>query len=526
MLEPEALLESNLEEVAETKPVIVTPLPLLDPSERRSVPEIPAQQVIKSEYIVTFPTPVSPRKTAKTPEIPATTLKIEPTSNSQAMVTSKQLTPVRPIAPLVIGSGPSGSGPSTIYLTPDSKSAKNVNAAELNQVSRNIGDDLSDAETVRCEQTAQEKWSQLMAKMRGSDLKKDVQNCVQCPFYKRIPLTGFAVDAFSYGRISGVTCYFLSHFHYDHYRGLGKWLDKPMYCSQITANLVLHQIKSVGHMVRVLPLNEPRVVENVEVVLLDANHCPGSVMFLFRLPTGLSILHVGDFRADASMEKLPVLNLRTIDHIYLDTTYCDEQFDFPPQSQVLQYVRQLVRENVVRYPKLLVVCGAYTIGKEKVFVAAAEELDCLIWAPAAKRRILECLEDPGLVSRFTKDPSKARLHVLNLNEITPGKLRMNLEQFKGAFTHVLALNPTGWQHDDNVSKCGLDAIRPKSYGNVFIYGIPYSEHSAFSELKRFIRYFKPTKIIPTVAVKTAVKRQNMQNIFKAWLSEGSVRNRF
>ena len=47
---------------------------------------------------------------------------------------------------------------------------------------------------------------------------------------------------------------------------------------------------------RALPNDDPVVIDNVEVTLLDANHCPGSVMFLFKFPSGKATLHVGDFR--------------------------------------------------------------------------------------------------------------------------------------------------------------------------------------------------------------------------------------
>ena len=86
------------------------------------------------------------------------------------------------------------------------------------------------------------------------------------------------------------------------------------------------------------------------MTFLDANHCQGAVMVLLEGYFG-RYLYTGDFRFEKSIfqnmnELYPPLRVNPdfdgcsihIDKMWLDNTFCDERFDFPPQKEVLHEV--------------------------------------------------------------------------------------------------------------------------------------------------------------------------------------------
>ncbi|XP_015350306.1 DNA cross-link repair 1A protein isoform X1 [Marmota marmota marmota] len=337
-----------------------------------------------------------------------------------------------------------------------------------------------------------------------------------CPFYKKIPGTSFTVDAFQYGVVEGCTAYFLTHFHSDHYAGLSKNFTFPVYCSEITGNLLKSKLHVQEQYVHPLPMDTECFVDGVRVVLLDANHCPGATMILFYLPNGAAVLHTGDFRADPSMER-SLLAGQKIHTLYLDTTYCSPEYTFPSQQEVIQFAINTAFEAVTLNPRTLVVCGTYSIGKEKVFLAVADVLGSKVGMSREKFQTLQCLNMPDINPLITTDMWSSLVHLLPMMQINFKGLQNHLKKYDGKYDRILAFRPTGWTHSSKFSS--IADITPQTKGNISIYGIPYSEHSSYLEMKRFVQWLKPQKIIPTVNIGTLKSRHTMEKYFKEWKLE-------
>ncbi|THD25041.1 putative dna cross-link repair protein pso2/snm1 [Fasciola hepatica] len=375
----------------------------------------------------------------------------------------------------------------------------------------------------------------------------------KCPGYKWIADTPFTVDAFRYGLIPGCQAYFLSHFHYDHYGGLTKAFSGPIYCSQVTKGF-LQKNFGTGLNVTGLELNQPHQVCGIEVVVIDANHCPGSVMFLIHIPAiKRFVLHTGDFRFTWDMlaslsplsQFLPSssssVQPTSLHCIYLDTTYCAPQYDFESQQRVISSAVQVTRDFLSDNPTALIVCGMYSIGKERFVYGLATELNLSVWLPRAQHQLVHVAADHGcrlcqaLLDRCVSDRREAQLHIASMNQINISQLTqysalpdvtlstsqlgsLDVKNKIKKVRNVLAWRPTGWSHVPQKratvcvpkSRAATPGVRlENSNGHIFIYGAAYSEHSSFCELRDFVTNLRPQRVQPTVFGRGSAGHRNL-----------------
>ncbi|KAF8623211.1 hypothetical protein AX15_006449 [Amanita polypyramis BW_CC] len=425
-----------------------------------------------------------------------------------------------------------------------------------------------------------ESWKEA-SKMEDRSIRPSKNNRRKAPFYKVLQGMPIAVDAFRYGTIPDVTAYFLTHAHADHYTNLSSsWKSGPIYCSEGTANLIFQMLSVDKKWVHPLPMDVPTVIPNtggVCVTLIEANHCPGSCLFLFEGPqtvhTGDSkykspfigslkvfrYLHCGDFRASPRHVLHPAMKGKQMDHVYLDTTYLDPKYTFPPQPLVISACAKLAKQisqgtlmnksgidtwltkkdcEQRRTGRTLFIVGTYSVGKERVLKAIAHALESKVYCDARKAALLRCEADDELNNLLTSNPLAADVHLLPLGMITSDRLRDYLQKYKGQFDKAVGFRPTGWTYTHAV---GIDQtptiatvlsrvphrdytyldLRPsrQSTKNLQIYPVPYSEHSSFFELTCFAMSFNWAKMIATVNVGSDSSRQRMARWFSRWEME-------
>eukprot|EP00178_Gracilaria_changii_P013336 TRINITY_DN376_c1_g3_i1.p1 TRINITY_DN376_c1_g3~~TRINITY_DN376_c1_g3_i1.p1 ORF type:complete len:532 (-),score=130.78 TRINITY_DN376_c1_g3_i1:969-2564(-) len=345
------------------------------------------------------------------------------------------------------------------------------------------------------------------------------------PFAHRVHGTDFVVDAFRF-ELGDDAVTFLTHYHSDHYMGLPRSLRKraTLYCTRVTGALVKRLLRVPGANVKCLDFDKRYGVQDSAgkralVWLFDANHCPGAALILFFVVhTKRWVLHTGDFRYSAAHFNrfsmlVELVQCASLHYVHLDTTYCSPSYAFPPQQVVLDTALEHARKEDKRTKGACIFFfGTYSIGKEKVFLHVAAQLKLHIYACKRKRETLLLLDIPELSSRLVDDPKRARVHVVAMNELKPESLRKYVKSNRLSHRFIgralaICFRPTGWTYNGGAVRRELRAA-----DNAVVFQLPYSEHSSFDELRQFVSWAKPCRLIPMVGAHTAQKRQHMKEM--------------
>ncbi|KAG6511309.1 hypothetical protein ZIOFF_029368 [Zingiber officinale] len=341
----------------------------------------------------------------------------------------------------------------------------------------------------------------------------------------------------------GSQAYFLTHLHDDHTAGLSaSWRRGPLFCSPITASLLPFRFRGFDvSLLRVIEVGATRALDLVSptsrapvrvlVTPIDAHHCPGTLslvpqlitsqlqftmelggkdgalMYLFHGTFGW-VLYTGDFRWELSSERsqlakrmlLDVLQGNAIDVLYMDNTYCNPSFSFPPREVATKQVIDII----VTHPDHDIVIGIDNLGKEELLVNISKALNIKIRVWPERLRTMHLL---GYKDVFTTNTSLTRVRAIprysftfetidGLNQlrptigIMPSGLPWLLDASKNTTlyasplkSHQSEASPDLLQHMPHARKLKHNA-----------YCVPYSEHSCFSEIAEFIKVLQPSNI--------------------------------
>jgi len=380
-----------------------------------------------------------------------------------------------------------------------------------------------------------------------------------------------------------IECYFLSHAHSDHFPGLTNdfynctntnnsssnssshqyhpsdcsTLDvldvlndgqPPIYCSFLTRKLLLAKFPNLPP-TKIIPLDVQHFQKKVEaeahetshqislsgnrilhVTLLNANHCPGSVMFLFQSPQMTqTVLYTGDFRFessyydfsslssqqllrekafDANNEKnqknlllFQYLKRAKIDRIYLDATFCDPDFfgQFPTRWESIQQIIALItrergsssgRSGATLPPVYLTL---EILGTEPMIIAIAKAFRVKVYIDHRNLRKNRCREMGAmefLEPYITTDKSTTWLRIVSFDALKAMYELLKDESDRPVFIRATTM----WirqlyQKSMGVSMVPSHEATPKLVNG--IWHVLFSIHCSFGEMSQFVREIVP-----------------------------------
>lgn len=223
------------------------------------------------------------------------------------------------------------------------------------------------------------------------------------------------------------------------------------------------------------------------------------------------------------------------DAVFLDTTYCNPKFVFPSQEESIEYIVRTVEnirnENEKSGSSVLFLVATYIIGKERILLEISRRCNCPVYVDGRKMTILNAL-GLGESGTFTEDASASTVHVIGWNVLgetwpyfRPNFVKMKEIMLERGYMKAVGFVPTGWMYE---TKRDGFAVRVKDSCEIHL--VPYSEHSSYSELREYIRFLRPKRVIPTVGLDVGKFDSNhaiaMQKHFSGLVDEMANKHEF
>ncbi|KAF5345172.1 hypothetical protein D9758_009666 [Tetrapyrgos nigripes] len=248
----------------------------------------------------------------------------------------------------------------------------------------------------------------------------------------------------------------------------------------------------------------------VWITAFDANHCPGSVMYLVEGTEG-AVLHTGDFRAEPwfleSLKHNPFLQpylasnspnesgyefgngvLKTLEAIYLDTACVMQTHQVPTKENATTGLISLL---ALYPPTTKFFINAWTWGYEDILKAIVRHFGCHIHLDSYKFDVFRRLKnDPFLSNLGTRDENATRFHSCErferCSQVAPD------DEEVVYVNPVSSMTPQMWEVylEETKNKILVDPRKVKSLL------VPLSRHSPLSELQAFVSLFRPKRVIP------------------------------
>lgn len=165
-------------------------------------------------------------------------------------------------------------------------------------------------------------------------------------------------------------------------------------------------------------------------------------------------------------------------------------------------IKRVKEESRASGERVLCLIATYVVGKERILLEVARRCGCKIHVDSRKMEILTLLGIGGEDGVFTEDAAATDVHVTGWNILgetwpyfRPNFVKMKEIMVERGYNKAVGFVPTGWMYE--TKKEGF-AVRTKD--SLEIHLVPYSEHSSYNELRDYVKFLHPKRVIPTVGL--------------------------